>query len=232
MKYLLMLFVSLFTLHANTLDNSAIQKGQEQKIEISKTFRESVNDANDIIKRGEYCKILKYKSDTLSIIEQLKLLNISQENRQAIQDDITLYFTLINNISSKLQEKAPKLQEHQKTLIDNLHGTDKRISAIGLSELSQNWYEIKNINNNFIRNPNAKLEEAFHTRLTAMTTIITELYLDEQQEKPLFQYLSEYENYFKELSAAYSSAEYKNLKKIKPLSYKIKAQLEFLAPYN
>ncbi|DAB30478.1 MAG TPA: hypothetical protein CFH84_03800 [Sulfurimonas sp. UBA12504] len=227
-----MLFVSLLNLHATTFYNDAIQNKQEQKIEISKAFRESVNDANDIVKRGEYYKILKYKSDTLSIIEQLKLLNISQENRQTIHDDIVLYFELINNISSKLQEKAPKLQEHHKTVIESSHNIDKRIAAIGLSELSQNWYEINNIKNNFIRNPNEKLEEAFHTRLTAMTTIITELYLNEEQEKPLFQYLNGYENYFKELSAAYSSAEYKNLKKIKPLSYKIKAQLEFLAPYN
>lgn len=232
MRYLFMLFITLLSLHANAFYANNPQKEAGEKTKIRKAFRESVSDANAILKRGEYNKILKYKSDILSIIEQLNLLNIPEENKQEIHDDMVLYSELINDISAKLQEKAPMLQERDQTVIEGLDGFNKKISAIGLSELSQNWYKLSSIKNNFIKNPSTKLEQEFTARLSVITTIITELYLDEEQEEALFWYLKEYKNYFQDLSSAYSMAEYKNLKKVKPLSYKIKAQLELFAPYN
>ena len=59
---------------------------------------------------------------------------------------------------------------------------------------------------------------------------ITELYLDDEMEQPLFEYLDAYKAYFKEISGAYRSVGYAEVGKLKPLTYKIKMQFEMMLP--
>jgi hypothetical protein len=226
-KYILILIFIFLNLHASLYYSEAVQTK-----DIREAFRENVSDANAILKRGEYTKIAKYEADIESIIAQIKTLGIANENKEELQKDIALYTALINDISKHLQKKAPELEKNHLHILNKLDAFNKRISAIGLSELSENWRQLSNIKNSFIKQPHTKLEQEFDAKWSAVVVTITELYLDEEIEKPALDYLHDYKIYFKEISGAYSSAQYSNLNKVKPLSYKIKAQLELLVPNN
>lgn len=227
MKYILILIFIFWDLHASLYHSDNVQTK-----DIREAFRENVSDANAILKRGEYAKIAKYKTDIESIIGQIKTLGIANENKEELQKDIALYTALINDISIHLQKKAPELEKNHLHILRKLDAFNKRISMIGFSELSENWRQLSNIKNSFIKQPRLKLEKEFDAKWSAVVITITELYLDEEIEQPVLDYLNDYKTYFKEISSAYSSAQYSNLNKVKPLSYKIKAQLELLVPYN
>ncbi|MBA3026055.1 MAG: hypothetical protein FP820_06530 [Sulfurimonas sp.] len=227
MKYLLILICIFWELHAGL---HYIDTWQTK--DIREAFRENVSDVNAILKRGEYTKIAKYKTDIESITGQIKTLSIANDNKEELQKDIALYTALINEISKHLQKKAPELEKNHLHILHKLDAFNKRIAMIGYSELSENWRQLSNIKNSFIKQPRLKLEKEFDAKWSAVVVTVTELYLDEEIEKPVLDYLNDYKTYFKEISDAYNSAQYSNLNKVKPLSYKIKAQLELLAPNN
>ena len=81
-----------------------------------------------------------------------------------------------------------------------------------------------------MKQPDARLVKAFDKEWTNITVTITELYLDEEMEKPLFDYLDAYKAYFNELNSAYSGVGYAEVGKLKPLTYKIKMQFQMLLP--
>jgi|GEM_PF-1978613 len=226
-KHIVMILLTVWGLGASAFED---EKGSKK--EIHKNFRENVSDMNAILKRGEYNKVAKYESDVSSIIRQIELLDIPEKNKEELQNDINSYVTLVNNIRTKLQEKAPKLHDHHLTIINGLNNFNKKISSIGLSELSENWQELSTIKNRFVKKPSQQLEKEFDEKWSVVVITITELYLDDEMEEPLFTYLNNYKAYFKEMNSAYSSAQYSNVNKVKPLSYKIKSQLELLVPYS
>jgi hypothetical protein len=230
----MIIFFVFTTLNANLFNDDAKQKKQElkEKREIHKAFQKNVSDANAILKRGEYTKITKYESDLAVIMQQIKTLNIPNKNKEELQKDLTEYATLIHDINIHLQAKAPKLGENHLNILRQLDTFNNKIATIGLSELSENWRKLSNIKNDFVKHPSAKMEKEFNAKWSAVVVTINELYLDEEIETPLLDYLNDYKTYFQELNNAYSSAQYASLNKVKPLSYKIKAELELLVPYN
>jgi hypothetical protein len=221
------LFAGLFS--SNDDDLRQLQKNNEK---IHQQFRQNVNDANAIIKRGEYSIMNEHKSNILNIITRIDTLSIPKEDKKTLQNDMTHYAVLVDDISVKLQSNAPKLNQHYSALIANLKSFNSKLASIGLSELLNDWHEISRIKNRYVKKPSKKHEKEFSNKWTSMVITITELYLDEEDEEALFAYLENYKAYFQEISAAYSSVGYANINKLKPLTYKIKAQLELSVPYQ
>ncbi|KIM06558.1 MAG: hypothetical protein KU29_08470 [Sulfurovum sp. FS06-10] len=168
-KHIVMILLTVWGLGA-----SAFEDEKESKKEIHKNFRENVSDMNAILKRGEYNKVAKYESDVSSIIRQIELLDIPEKNKEELQNDINSYVTLVNNIRTKLQEKAPKLHDHHLTIINGLNNFNKKISSIGLSELSENWQELSTIKNRFVKKPSQQLEKEFDEKWSVVVITITE----------------------------------------------------------
>jgi len=234
MKLLMMTLLLIYTLHAGIFSSDDKQDKQvdAQNKEIQDKFRQNVSDANAIIKRGEYKKINQYASNSTLIIEHIEELDISLDEKQKLIKDIKTYSQLINDISIKLQKKSPKLNTHYTETISKLEFFNSKLSSIGLSQLLSNWRDLSRIKNRFVKKPSESLEKEFDDKWSAIVVTITELYLDDDMQEPLLDYLESYKAYFKEIKAAYASVSYKNIKRLKPLSYSIKAQLELLIPYK
>lgn len=224
MKLLLCILI-FSTLNASIFTFSGDNKKQANIIE---EFRQNVNDSNSIIWRGEYNKISPHKSNIISIIKKIENLDISQENKNQLKDDLQAYTSLVNVIADSLQKEAPTLNSHYSETINKLEIFNKKISNIGFYTLTNRWRELSSIKNDFVKKPNPTLEKKFENVWNEMTITITELYLDDEAEKFLFDYMNHYKLYFKEISQAYKRASYDNINKLKPLSYKIKAKLEVL----
>ncbi len=234
MKIFLLTLLSILQLSANFFGYYTDDKAHTNSNSriIHKQYHDNVNSANDIIKRGEYKKINQYKSSVSDIISQINALDIESKSKKKLQDDIVSYSKLIDTISTKLEKKAPNMSEHYQKVIEGLQHFNSKLSSIGLSELLTQWRELSRLKNHFVRNPNSSYRKKFDAKWTGIIITITELYLDEDDEKELFDYLKNYKLYFHEINEAYLSVGYKNLNKLKPLTYKIKAQLELLIPYK
>lgn len=222
----LLLYILIFS----TLNASIFTLGSDNKkhSNIAEEFRQNVNDANSIIWRGEYDKIAPYKSNIVSIMKKVENLDISKENKDRVKNDLQTYADLVNVIADSLQKEAPTLNSHYVETIDKLEIFNKKISNIGFYTLITHWRELSSIKNDFVKKPSPTLEKRFENVWNEMTITITELYLDDEVEKFLFNYMNHYKLYFKEINQAYKRANYDNINKLKPLSYKIKAELEIL----
>lgn len=191
-------------------------------------FLENVKNANSIIKNGEYEKVTTYNSDMNSLLEQIKYLKISDTEKNRLNSSIKEYFDLVNQSSIALQKKAPNLNQQYKHTLDGLKKFNSSISSIGLYQLSSEWLKLSKIKSDFVNKPSLKLKKDFENTYNSIIVNITELYLDSEIEDPMFNYLKEYKTYFESIAAAYEIVNFENIAKLKPLSYKIKADLELL----
>ena len=234
MKVMLIIIFIILNLDASIFasENKKEKLNYKQNIKIHESFRKNVSDANAIIKRGEYQKVSRYEDDSLSIIKQIEELDVATTDKTKLKEDLTRYSQLVNNISSSLQNEAPRLNNHYRDVINRLDFFNSKLASIGLVQLLDDWHDLSRIKNRFVKKPSAQLEKRFNEKWTVVIVTITELYLDEKIEDPLFSYLENYKAYFQEIKGAYTTVNYTNVKKLKPLSYKIKAQLELLAPYS
>lgn len=125
---------------------------------------------------------------------------------------------------------APEFNKHYKKSVKGLKKFNDKLSSIGYRPLLTLWYELSKTKAKFIKKPSYKLQKKFNKNYNLIIISITELYLDEEIEEPLFRYLENYKTHFNEVSLAYESIGYKNISILRPLSYKIKAKMEFLSP--
>jgi len=226
MKILISSILIVASLDAGIFDYT--QKTKEVKI--INSFRETISDANDVIKRGNYNRYNEYKDGIKSTIDHVQRLNISKEEKAELEQDLKEYADIINTMYKKLHKKAPNFKDHYDSSIGELKNFNKKLISIGYRPLLSTWYELSKIKARFIKRPSEKLEKKFNEHYDLIVNYITELYLDEEIEEPLFAYLKNYRAYFDDINMAYKSVDYENIKKIKPLSYRIKAKMEFMNP--
>lgn len=216
----LLMIIILINLSLSATINTSTNKN------VLEIFREQVSDSNAIIKRGEYDRIALNSSDRKNLLQKIEELDIESKNIKRLRNDILSYSKILNAIIDNLQQKAPDLQQHYQSNIKDLKKFNLRINSIGLYQLSTEWLELSRIKHSFVKKPSNALERKFNDKWNSVVITITELYLDEEMEEPMFEYLNHYKAYFTQLNLAYKSAEYSNVAKLKHLSYKIKAQLE------
>ncbi|MCW8837953.1 MAG: hypothetical protein OQJ77_04325 [Thiovulaceae bacterium] len=228
MKSVILTLLIVFNLDASIFSQEQIAK----KVNIKSSFRENVSDANAVIKRGDYTRYVNYQNGIRSTIKHIDKLDINQNEKIEIKNDLEKYAKIINQIYKKLQVEAPMFNHHYKESISGLKSFNKKLSSIGYRPILKAWYELSKTKARFIKKPSEKLEKKFYEKWRLIMINITELYLDEEIEAPLFAYLENYKAYFNEISLAYKSAQYENIKSLKPLCYKIKAKLEFITPFS
>jgi len=233
MKLITTLLVTFGLLHAGIFDRVDKEEQRKERLqnqEILELFRQSHSDANAVIKRGDYDKTRSYKNSIDKIESRIDGLSLGKEEKQALLSDIRKHSELVEGIGTVLQRQAPDLNLEYNKVIDGLESFNKKLAGIGLAELLKDWRALSQIKNRFVKQPDASLEKAFEQKWTSVVVTITELYLDEEIETPLFEYLEGYKAYFKKLSEAYRKVGYERVAEVKPLGYKIKLQLEMMVP--
>jgi len=228
MKIIIFSLLIIFNLKAGIFT----QYKEVKQINIISSFKKNISDANEVIKRGNYKHFIKYKNGIESTINNVNKIDISLEEKNELKKDLQAYAKIINKMYKKLHQKAPRFNQHYKSSIKELKNFNKKLSSIGYRPLLNTWYKLSKTKAKFIKHPSEKLEKKFYEQWRFMVINLTELYLDEDIEDPMMKYLENYKAYFSEVSMAYKSVSYENIKKIKPLCYKIKAKMEFLSPFQ
>jgi hypothetical protein len=232
MKMFIALVCAVWTLHAGFFDGASREDRQQQRqqMQLFDRFKANAREANAIVKRGEYDLMLRQKREIARISQEIASLEMSAQEQSALNGDLKEYEELVSRIGTQLKLKAPELNTHYKQVLDGLPNFNKKLGSIGLRELLHSWRELSRIKSRFVKRPSSKLVRAFEKEWTNVTVTITELYLDEEMEQPLFDYLESYKAYFNEINSAYRIAGYDNVARLKPLTYQIKMHFEMLTP--
>jgi hypothetical protein len=232
MKIFIALLWAVWTLHAGFFDGDSHDERRQmrQQLQLFDRFKENARDANAIVKRGEYDLMAHQKQEIGRISREIASLEISAEEQRTLNADLQEYEKLVSRIGTQLKLKAPELNTHYKQVLSGLPNFNKKLGSIGLRELLHSWRELSRIKSRFVKRPSNKLVRAFEKEWTNVTVTITELYLDEEMEQPLFDYLDSYRAYFNELNSAYRTAGYNDVARLKPLTYQIKMHFEMLTP--
>ncbi len=231
MRYLLTFVLITLSLKAGMFSFYEHERNfQTQKTtkNIQKDFRQNVRHANAIIKRGDYNRLIEYQDGIASIISRIDTLNISKEEKKVLKQDLNNYVNIVQTLYKNLQYGAPHFNQHYKNSMSEVSKFNKGLISIGYSPLLDNWHKLTQIKRRFIKKPSKSLERRFNQEWTSVMILITELYLDDDMEEPLLAYMKKYKSNFHEVQSSYAHASYAKIQSLKPLSYKIKSQLELL----
>ncbi|UFS62125.1 hypothetical protein LOH54_10745 [Sulfurimonas sp. HSL-3221] len=230
MMKVLFLSVCMFAgLKAGLFETDTHEKAS-QRMGLLKQFKENASDASAITKRGEYALIKGQEQSLARIRAEVLTLGLPEQERTALLSDLDTYKETVRGIGTQLQKSAPELHQHYRRLLDGLGEFNRRLGSIGLRELLHGWRELSRVKGRFVKEPDARLAKTFDTAWTEVSVTISELYLDEEMEAPLLEYLDAYKAYFEEVKHAYKAVGYADVSSLKPLTYKIKMQMEMMAP--
>ncbi len=208
---LLISFYVTITLHAAS---------HSQEDSVTTLFNQNVHAMNAIVKRGDYDRMNEFDTTLKALQKRLELYG-----QEAILKQLRDYDAKVRSVSASLQEYAPSLQKDQEVVITELEGFNRRIASIGLAELIRGWRELGRLKKAFVREPKKNLQKDFEAKWLYVNALIEELYLDEEVETPMLQFLQRYKNVFDAMATAYKESGYDNVATLKPLSYKIKSDI-------
>jgi hypothetical protein len=207
---------------------SVQKKPDDQSVDVKMLFKKSVEDVNAMIKRGDYDREQPFHQNMSHIIYILDAKKNSVIQVDSLLVDLKNYSDIVSRTLIELSKQAPQLQKNRRVVLSELEFFNKKLRSIGLGALSEAWRELSQLKRDFVRMPSANLKKEFDTKFSYVHLLITELYLDEEMEEPLFAYLKRYKDVFDVMAHAYKDVGYERVASLKTLSYKIKADLEFL----
>lgn len=133
---------------------------------------------------------------------------------------------IIQDTVSSIRDSEPRLSKQISKAKENTLKFQKKLKSIGLSELNISWRSNQKIYRNFLRRPEDKLYKNFQSNIREMKLIISELYLEDDDEAYLFSILDHYKLTIRAQYHVYQDVGFKRIKQIKPLVYSLKEQIQ------
>ena len=133
---------------------------------------------------------------------------------------------IVNQTAQSIQTNTPHLYQDIHIMEAHIEKFDKKIKSIGLSELKINWYAMQKSYRQFLREPNVHELKNYQSKLIQTKKIITELYLDDEDETYLFEFLARHNDVFTSFDIVYKDVGLQRIHKLKPLMYALKEEMQ------
>lgn len=104
----------------------------------------------------------------------------------------------------------------------------RSMDQIGLHELKSSFSDLEKARSEYIKEPSLTAQEQYEKLAKNTLQTINELYLDEDMETPLLNYIVNHTHYFKTVVSIYTTTGLESINRLHANSYIIKAQLELL----
>lgn len=194
--------VQLFTLEERSV-RQMIRFGNEQSISLFQSY----SDALDI-------SLIKAKKLGIEIQNTQEILSQYKQDSQHLTQTASLH-------SQKLHTYSQFEQTQEKAFLVSLE-------QIGLYELKTTFSDLEKARAEYIKKPSLTAQEKYEKLTKNMTQMISELYLDEDIETPLLNYIVNHTHYFNTVVSIYTTTGLESINRLHANSYIIKAQLELL----
>lgn len=191
-------------------------------------FTDSERSLRQIVRHGDENSIKKLNTSLNAIGDEL---SIRQQQGFDIKN-IKVLLSKYKHDSTLLSDKfTPYLKQlHQYDLFEETHEKTFLLSIeqIGLYELKTSYEELSKLRTDYIKEPSEQAKIAYETQLEKVNQIITELYLDSEIEKPIFDYLANHKHYFETIDTAYNEIGFEHIQQLRTNGYAIKTELQLL----
>lgn len=198
---------------------------------VQKSLYSKINDnfnlARRISKEGDISEIRSFKTDSVRLLSEIRRKSIFSE--KFVQDYAKLH-SIVNDTAYSIRLHDDILYTHMLKTKDRMQNFEKKIKSIGLSELNKSWRITQKLFHQFHRKPSEEKFLTYLKHLQETTNIITELYLDDEQEEYLYSYLKEHHKALNSLYEVYNDVGFHRINELKPLIYGLKEQMEFKTP--
>lgn len=191
-------------------------------------FGQSETSLRQIIRRGDSQSIDVLNKSLDSLSSRLAQRTPNDPSIQKIDAMLISYRRDATVLTEKITPHMPMLQQSTRYENENEEKFLTAIDQIGLYELLTAYREMDKQRKNYIKDPNEETKTRYVTESERIRTIITELYLDENMEKPLFDYLDNHKNYFDTITAAYRDIGYTRVNRLRANGYAIRSAFQLL----
>jgi hypothetical protein len=194
--------VQLFSLSERSI-RQMIRTGDDKSIISFQAYSEALDTA-----------LVKYKTSGIDIQNAQKMLTQYKYDSQNLTKTASMYSQKLHTYSKfeQTQEKAFQVSLEQ----------------IGLYELKATFSDLEKARSDYIKEPSLTAQEKYEKLTKNTIQIINELYLDEDIETPLLNYIVNHTHYFKTVVSIYTTTGLDSINRLHANSYIIKAQLELL----
>jgi hypothetical protein len=176
-----------------------------------------------ITKEADMRQVKLFQDSYAYLLDQMKMnanYDKSFVNNYAMLNDI------VNDTIHCIQTGRSSISEQIQKTKKETQRFEKKIKSIGLAELNNSWHAMQKYNHQFLREPsNAKFQE-YQENVNLSKNIITELYLEDEDEEYLFEYLDQHLQASTALYDIYTRVGLERMREIKPLTYAIKEHMQ------
>lgn len=223
MKLFILILFATLSLNAGYFDLSSDNKRKDNPIE---KFRSTYSYSNALVKKGDLAKYSQYKSNIKSLQKSLDTLDISKKEQKKLKKNMLSYTKIIDAVYKNMKKNTPNIYTQYNKSLRGLVSFNNGLESTGYAPLLSEWHDLARIKHKYTKKPSSSLSKKFHQKWESVVLVLTDLCIDEEYEEPLLNYLDLYKKYFEALDSVYDSVSYRNITRIKPLSYAIKANLE------
>lgn len=213
-----------------TLDKPNEHKSPLQS-PVQKTLYSKINDNFNLVRRiskeGDISEIRSFKTDSVRLLSEIKRKSLFSE--KFVQDYAKLH-SITNDTAHSIRVHDDMLYTHMLKTKDRRQNFEKKIKSIGLGELNKSWRITQKLFHQFHRKPSEEKYLTYLKHLEETKNIITELYLDDDQEEYLYSYLEEHNKALNSLYEVYNDVGFHRINELKPLMYGLKEQMGFQTP--
>lgn len=195
----------------------------QTRFSLKDKFNDNFSIIKYITKDAEIQKASKFEFDSFNLIQKVK------ENSQIPQDFIQDYdelTSIINKTSRSIKTKKPTLSREIVEMDESLETYNNKIKSIGLIELSQNWRDMQKLYKKILRQPYESDFREYELKNAQAKQIITELYLEDNEERYLFSFIEKHKSVLSGFEQVYTDVGLKNIRDIKPLVYTLKEHMQ------
>ncbi len=191
-------------------------------------FSESERSLREIVRKGDSLAIASLDASTNALIQQLddgrrhgmavdtveNLLDSYREDTRVLSEKISPYL-------NALEEYDRFEHQHRETFLTAL-------DQIGLYELKTSFDRLDKTRLEYIKSPSAEQYRSYVSQVSAIRSLIAELYLDAPIEQPLLSYLSNHAHYCETLSTAFNDIGLERIRRLRNNAYAIRTELQLL----
>lgn len=176
-----------------------------------------------ITKEADMNQVKLYQDNAAYLLEQIKTDRSYDKN---FVDNYAMLNSIINDTIHYMQTDRSDIAMQLLTIKKETLRFEKKIKSIGLAELNSSLHAMQKNNHQFLREPSQAKFQQYTQNLNRAKEIITELYLEDEDEGYLFTYLDHHLKASTALYNVYSRVGLERMREIKPLSYAIKEHIQ------
>ncbi len=220
-----MLSASLFAafLMINSPKQTAVISSNTKTHTLDKSIDNNLALIRRITKEAAMDQVKLFQDNSAYLLDQMRA---ERSYDKKFVDNYAMLNSIVNDTIHYMQTDRSNIAMQILAIKQETLHFEKKVKSIGLAELNNSLHAMQKNNHQFLRAPSEAKFQQYRKDLSHAKSIITELYLKDEDEEYLFTYLDQHRKASAALHDVYSRVGFERMREIKPLTYAIKEHIQ------